>query len=419
MTLNNLVAREGNRPLPVANLSLRAVAQPDGKISVQLPLLVDRAGQRSDLNFAAELAPAGGAMQVEAKLTGEKVELDDALVLLGVFFAPLALGEDAPVEVGPSNIRPDAKPAWALLNGHLTLDVKSLSKGKDWTMTGLTGLVNIEPAQLSLQKLDADFGEKSRLRAKAIVGFTGGARPYELAGDFSLTEFDAGKLFKALDPSRPPTVEGVFSVAGKFTGNGANLPHTLQRTRGQFDLTSRQGIFRGLKRASDKVSATTKAVELGASVLGSLFGKEKVAKAAEKLAGQAYFVDQLATSMGELPYDQFSVRLTRDESLNLLLENVSLVSPDVRLLGHGQVSYIEGKALLEQPLTAELSLSGRGKIEQNLGKIGVLDGTRDELGYAKMKTPVTVGGTLGRPDPSPFFTRLVKSKLTDFLTPES
>ena len=419
VTLNNLVAREGNRPLPVANLSLRAVAQPDGKISVQMPLLVDRAGQRSDLNFAAELAPAGRAMQVEAKLTGEKVELDDALVLLGVFFAPFALGDDAPVEVGPANIRPDAKPAWAQLNGHLTLDVKSLSKGKDWTMTGLTGLVNIEPAQLALQKLDADFGEKSRLRAKAAVGFTGGARPYELGGDFSLTEFDAGKLFKALDPSRPPTVEGVFSVAGKFTGTGATLPHTLQRTRGQFDLTSRQGIFRGLKRASDKVSATTKAVELGASVLGSIFGQEKITKAAEKLAGQAYFVDQLATSMGELPYDQFSVRLTRDESLNLLLENVSLVSPDVRLLGHGQVSYVEGKALLEQPLTAELSLSGRGKIEQNLGKIGVLDGTRDELGYAKMKTPVSVGGTLGRPDPSPFFTRLVKSKLTDFLTPES
>ena len=83
------------------------------------------------------------------------------------------------------------------------------------------------------------------------------------------------------------------------------------------------------------------------------------------------------------------------------------------------MSYVEGKALLEQPLTAELSLSGRGKIEQNLGKIGVLDGMRDELGYAKMKNPVTVGGTLGRPDPSPFFTRLVKSKLTDFLTPES
>jgi hypothetical protein len=123
--------------------------------------------------------------------------------------------------------------------------------------------------------------------------------------------------------------------------------------------------------------------------------------------------------MGELPYDQFNVRLTRDEALNLLLENVSLVSPDVRLLGHGQVSYVEGKALLEQPLTAELNLSARGKIEQNLGKIGELDGTRDDLGYAKMKYPLSIGGTLGRIDPTPFYVRVLKGKLIDFLTPES
>ncbi|MBI3884220.1 MAG: hypothetical protein HY302_00580 [Opitutae bacterium] len=419
VTLNNLVAREGGRPLPVANVSLRAVASPDGKISVQVPLLVDRAGQRSDLNFSAELAPAGAAWLIDAKLAGAKVELDDALAVLGVFFAPPAVGEDAPVEVGPAHLRADSRPALAQFDGRLALDVKSLTKGQDWTMSGLTGLVQLFPRQLKLEKLDADFGGKSRLHAKATVDFSAGATPYQLAGDFSLTEFDAGKLFQALDPGRPPTIEGLFTVAGKFAGTGATLPHTLQRTHGQFDLTSRQGIFRGLKRTTDKVSATTKAVELGASVLGSLFGQEKVTKAAEKLAGQAYFVDQLAASLGELPYDQFSVRLTRDDALTLRLENLSLVSPDLRLTGHGQVSYVAGKPLLDQPLTAELSLSGRGKIEQSLGKIGVLDGTRDDLGYAKTKLPVTIGGTLGRPDPSPFFTRVAKSKLTDFLTPDS
>ncbi len=419
VTLNNLVATEGNHPLPVANLSLRVVAQADGKISVQLPLLVDRAGQRSDLNFSADLEPAGDTLHLDARLAGEQAELEDALVLLGVFLAPFAVGEDAPPALALEDARPDTKPAWALLSGRLILDVKSLSKGKDWTLTGLTGLVNIEPTRLELQNLSADFGAKSRLQAKATVQFSAGARPYQLGGDFSLTEFDAGKLFRAFDPGRPPTVEGLFTVAGRFTGTGANPQQTLQRTRGQFDLASRQGIFRGLKRTTDKISATTKAVELGASVLGSIFGQEKITKAAEKLVGQAYFIDQLATSFGELPYDQFSVRLTRDDALNVLLENLSLVSPEIRLLGHGQVSYVEGKALLEQPLTAEVTLSGRDKIEQHLGKIGVLDGTRDELGYAKMKLPVTLSGTFGRPDPSAFFTRLAKGRLTELLAPDN
>ena len=416
MTLNGLVLRDGNRPLPVANLSLRAVALPDGKITVQMPLLVDRAGQRSDLNFSADLARVGGKFDGEAKLSGERVDLDDAIVLLGVFFAPLAAAEAATAPAAPAGT--DVRPAWAIFNGHLALDVKSLTKGKDWAMTGLTGVVNVEPTQATLQKFEAAFGEKSRLQAKAKLAFAGGPQPYQLTGDFSLTEFDAGKLFKAIEPGRPPTVEGLFTVAGHLNGTGANLAQTVERTHGQFDLTSRQGIFRGLKRSTDKVSVATKAVELGASVLGSLFGQEKVTKAAERIAGQAYFIDQLAASLGELPYDQFSLRLRREESLDVILENVSLVAPDVHLTGHGKVSYTETKPLLEQPLSVELAMGGRGKIEQNLGKIGLLDGTRDDLDYAKMKAPVTVGGTLARPDPGPFFSRLAKSKFSDFLAPD-
>ena len=419
VTLNNLVAREGNRPLPIANLSLRAIAKADGKISVQMPLLVDRVGQRSDLNLSAELEPAGNAMRVAATLTGEKVELDDALGLIAVFFAPLTADRSTPTPSAAAGVPVDLQPAWAMITGTMLLDVKSVTKGKDWSMTALTGRVNIDPAQLKLEKLEASFGEKGRLRAKAALLFNGGARPYQLTGDFALTEFDVGNLFKAFDPGRAATIEGVFAVAGKFQGAGATLPDLGQRTQGKFELTSRQGVFRGLKRAADKVSNTTKAVELGASVLGSLFGQEKIAKAADKLAGQAYFIDQLAASLGELPYDQFSVQLTRDESLNVVLDNVSLISPDIRLLGRGRVTHVEGKPLMDLPLVAELSLSGRGKIEQNLAKIGVLDGTRDELGYAKLKMPVTVGGTLGRPDPSPFFVRLARGKLTDFLAPDS
>ena len=97
----------------------------------------------------------------------------------------------------------------------------------------------------------------------------------------------------------------------------------------------------------------------------------------------------------------------------------SLVAPDIRLLGQGTVTYVAGKPLLEQPLSASLSFAGRGKIEQLLGKLKLLDGARDELDYAKTQAPVTLGGSLARPDPSAFFARLATSRLTDFLTPEN
>jgi len=129
-------------------------------------------------------------------------------------------------------------------------------------------------------------------------------------------------------------------------------------------------------------------------------------------------VDQLAQSLGELNYDQLNVRLVRAESLNLTLEDFSLLSPDIRLLGKGTVSFVTNKPLLEQPLSVSLTLAGRGKLEQLLGKLRLTDGSRDELGYARTTQPVTLGGTLARPDPTAYFTRLASAKLGDLLAPE-
>jgi hypothetical protein len=282
-------------------------------------------------------------------------------------------------------------------------------------MTGLTGTVAIEPVRLALQKLEASFSETSRLAAKLEMRFTGGPMPYRLTGDYSLNDFDVGRLFKALEPGKPATVDGLFTVAGKLSGNGETPARALDRVQGDLQLTSRQGIFRGLQRTSNKLSMTSKAVELGASVLGSIFGSEKATKTAEKVAGQAYFVDQLAQGLGEIHYDLLSVHLSRDELLNMNLQDVSLVSPEIRLVGRGDVTYVAGKSLLDQPLNATLNFSARGKIEQLLDKLSALDGTKDELGYVRAKAPVVLEGTLARPDPTAFFTKLGTSKLSEFL----
>ena len=166
------------------------------------------------------------------------------------------------------------------------------------------------------------------------------------------------------------------------------------------------------ERTTNKVSMATKAVDL----VGSLFGSSRVV---EKVAGSAYVIDQLAQALGEFNYDQLSVRLTRDESLNVALEDISLVSPEIRLVGKGTVTFVADKPLLEQPLKASLSLAARGKVEEHLGKLRALNGARDELDYAKAKEAVTFGGTLLRPDPTAWFTRLATSKLAELLNPDN
>lgn len=418
LTLNGLVLAEGNRSLPVANLGFRGRVQDNGAATIQVPLLLDNAGQRSDLNFALELTPLGRGYSVDGRLTGQQVELEDLMGVLAVFSAAAApdTGE-TPVATGL--VTPHTVAAWSRFSGQLALDVKTVTRGQEWAMTGLTGTVAIEPSLVTLQKLEAAFSETSRLVAKTELRFTGGPQPYRLNGEYTLNEFDAGRFFRAFESTKSPTVEGLFNITGRFAGNGETPQRAIDRVQGEFQLTSRQGVFRGLQRATGKLSMTSKAVELGASVLGSLLGSDKAVRTAEKVAGQAYFVDQLAQSLGEFNYDLLSVKLTRDELLNMNLEDISLVSPEIRLNGRGSVSHVFGQSLLEQPLSASLSISSRGKIEQLLGKLRLLDTTKDELGYSRSKETITIGGTLAKPDASAFFTKMATSRIADFLDMEN
>lgn len=419
-TLNNLVLREGNQPLPVANLNFRAARTPDKRLTFEAPILLDRLGQRSDLTIAADAVRRADGFLFDAKIAGEHLELADALALLGLAGAPVqAAGGNGGAKAAPANgaaarsAEPDARPFWTGLRGELALDVKSITRGKDWAMTGLSGFVVVDPQRIAVQQLQGIVNDQSRLGARVDLRFNGGAAPYRLGGNFSLTDFDAGAFIKAFEPDKAPTLEGVVTVAGGFTGDGATLEHVIDRTRGQFQLTSRQGVFRGLKRTTEKVSVATKAVDAVAA-LGSLFGGDKVKGVAEKVAPQAYQVDQVAQALGEIPFDQLVVRAVRDDELNLRVEEFTLLAPEIRLIGRGSVAHVAGKRLLDSPLTLEYQLSARGKTEQALGKLKALDGTKDDLGYSKMKNPGTITGTLGRPEPGDLYAKLA-SKLLDFL----
>ncbi len=419
LTSNGLVAATGSDALPVANLSFRMIVQPSGQISVQAPLLLDRAGRRSDLNFNLELQPRLGGYTVAGRVNGAQLDYADARAVWAiarVATAPL-LATGAPAVAVEPNLA-DIMPAWARYDGRVILDVKAVTGGADWAMTGLTGEVSLEPARLVLRKLSATMGEKSNFAAQGEIKFIGGPKPYALQANFSLSAFDAGKFFQALTPAKAPMVEGLFTVQGHFFGDGLTMPELMARTRGTFELSSPRGVFRGLQRASNKLSLSSKAVELGSSVFGSIFGSQKITQAAEKVVGTAYFIDQLAQSLSELNFEQLQVQLVRAENLNLELKNFTLRTPDFHFSGQGTVSYKDGQSWLEQPLSLTLTMAGRGKIEQALGKLKLLDGRRDELDYATLRDPLTITGSLAKPDSAAFFTRLAASKFTDLFTPD-
>jgi hypothetical protein len=83
------------------------------------------------------------------------------------------------------------------------------------------------------------------------------------------------------------------------------------------------------------------------------------------------------------------------------------------------VTHVEGRPLLDQPLSVEMNLFARGKVESLLNRARLVEGPRDDLGFVRAKYPVVVAGTMAKPDALSFYTRLATARLVDSLAPEN
>ncbi|HVU18672.1 MAG TPA: hypothetical protein VHD32_17340 [Candidatus Didemnitutus sp.] len=405
-TVNGLVHRDGAKVLPVANLSLRTLTRLDGTFSIEAPILIDSAGIRSDLKLAGEGSLRPGGSNLEAHLTGDHVDLGDLMLLLG---AGGGASEAATADHGLSPPAADPAPFWAGWEGNLDVNVKEVARGREWSATNVSGRATATRDALNLEKLTADLGGTGKFSAVGDLVFGSGPDPYEGHARVVLADFDSGKFFRGLDPDAPPPFEGTGTLRAKWESTGLTWADTWSRARAEIDYTSNGGIFRGLKRASDKVSMASKAVEWSAA-LGSLLKTGKVKEAAEKVAGSGYYIDQLALALGEFNYDQFSFHLVRQETGDLQLASLALVSPEIELQGTGAITTEEAKRWSERPLRVSLTLGARGRVEQMLGRLKLLEGTRDAQDYAKAKDPIVVSGTVAHPDALSYYLGLLSAK---------
>ena len=422
LTLNGLVSPATHEPLPVANLSFRAGISEKGDVAVQVPLLIDRSGERSDLTLAASLHPAAQGRTLDAKITSLHFVIDDVLTLVRAFAAPVvAIGEDKPA--GPLVRGPDdslqAEPpphsadvsapveteaAWAGLTGQVAIDLRSLVYGRNAEVTGLTGRMTIDPQRLAVEKLTGKLDADGQLSLNAEARFAAGVpQPYTSKVDLNIKDLEVGPLFKVAAPDKPPTVEGRFTMHSQAEGAGRTLAELAGQTRGDFVLQSRKGVFRGLQRAAS-VSRTANIVSGAARLLGL----------EEKMGGLVSSIDltaELAGMLADLPFDQLNVRLSRDASLNVKLSDFTLVSPTIRLQGDGQITHDPARSLFDQPLQVRVNMGVMGAVETKVSraKLPVLSGDRDELGYMKLREPFVIGGTLAKPDANQLYLMLGRS----------
>lgn len=390
--------------LPALTAELRVDLEKDGQITFNAPLVFELAGHKSDLTFAGALTTGPGGLGLNARLTGDLLVVDD----VKAFALPLFAALDAPVPPGQgmgreASARPPA-PFWSGVNGQCAVALKQVLGAEQLQVSSVSGMLRLDPASFQLADGRAVFGPDSAVRLSGGLTFSpAGPTPYGFAADVALSNFDLGAVFRALDPTRPPTVEGRVDLVSHLTGTGATLEELASLTRGDLRLTGKSGIFRALSAdLSDRIQRTQSRVEAIGNLLGVL---------TDDYVNKSKILTDIAKSLSEIPYDQLSLTATRDDSLNLQLRNFSLISPEVRLGGQGLIRHAPGVPVVSQALDLQLNLGARGRLGDLMKRAGLLEATSDSLGYAAFTVPLRVGGTLARPDTSAIRDALLNSAL--------
>jgi hypothetical protein len=383
---------------------IRVDVAADGKSTLVAPLTFTGAERKSDLTLAGTLVPAGAGWVIDGRLTSNLIFAEDLELVAGAF-ALAGDGVPAPAAGGA--------PFWAGLDGRVILGLKRLQLAQ--TAWGdVQGNMRLAPTALELENLQAALATGGNATLAGTLFFAAGPSPYTFKAGLTVTDFDYGAFARALQPGHLPAVEGKFKIAGQISGGGRSLARLADGVQGDFQLSSKGGLFRALQAdVADSLKQSPALISQAIDSVGSFFGvkADKTDEAKRILDKQGKLVVALAERLREVPYDQINVVAHRGADLDIRCTEFALIAPELRVSGAGRIAYLPNLRIADQPLTFAGELGARGKLAEALNSVGLLGEQKDDLGYTKMTEPFNLGGTLNALDETQWEETLVKSAL--------
>jgi hypothetical protein len=380
---------EHGEALPSASADVRFDWQA-GRLEADVPLELAVSDRRSDVRWTGSLTRAvEGGWRVEGQLTGARLEVAScqALAPLG----RLAAGVLFPGSGGAP---------WSGVTGELAFRLGEVRMPDGFTLADLRGRARVEPAALRGEGVEMGWGGEGKAAGSVEVLFRPGeARPWEVAVSGTVREIELGTWLRRPGGPAEPTLEGRGDVTGRITARARTWEELATEARAEFELTSKGGVFRGLRTAIATPADPGRGLaglfaSAGSMLAGGLGGR----KPPTDIAGRAEAVAELARGLGEIAYDQLSVRVSHDAAFNTVLRDFNLIAPQLRVSGYGTALHKPGRTVWEDALAMKFALRARGRLAELLQYLGVLDAQADALGYKFCMFPAPLGGSLVQPD---------------------
>ncbi|MBP7142562.1 MAG: hypothetical protein KBA71_11690, partial [Opitutaceae bacterium] len=427
VVISDLASPAVKTGLPGISVDLRASLDPAGAFVAHVPMLVELQGRKSDLQLEARGGTGKAGLEVDARVNSTEINVEDLKFLLAPFATEESAGSPAPASA------PGEAPPWSGVTGSLSFALKRVIYSPELTVSDINGTLSIADTAVTLKELKALLGPGGQVSASGGVTFVpSAAAPYQLKADLAVTDLDSGATLKALNagPSLP-LVEGKFDVASDVTASGKNLAALMDHAAGDLRISSKGGLFRpvpshyveAISSARSKLLTRTEEVGAIASLAGALGARlpgnlgrttSKVHAVAERL-GQ---LEAIVKLMSEVKFDQLTLDAGGSTTLDTILRDFTITSPELRFVGSGGLKYQPDVPLWKQALKLKLNAAARGKAAEIMKKGNLLGDAKDGLGYVPLSFAVNIDGTAEKPDISQLVAVLFEKVLAMKLTPE-
>ncbi len=396
-TLDAKLAASGRDPARAVAASLHVDLGADGSAAFHAPIKLTRGASVTELAADGTWTPGEGLGRTEVALTGGTVALGD----LGLLAAPLAAaGGGAAAAAGP-----DRAPFWGAWTGQVTIGFDHL-RALGHSFDDVGGTLTIDRGAIRLKGARAGLPLKTLADGEGSITFDPAAAiPYRLAATATADKIDSARVLGAAAAGPDAAIEGRFAVVGRLDGEGANLADLARRTRAQLRITSASGIIRFLKtNVADAIPQVDSPVAdtLGAvgTVFGAVLGRptHTAAEGKNPVSKNAEAVLDFTNQVAEIGCDQIAFTAVRGPGPAVRLEDISILAPDERLTGSGELGALPGRSLAAQPLRLELRLAARGRVADLLAAAGLLAPGKDEQGFRLLAQSIRLGGTLAQID---------------------
>jgi hypothetical protein len=386
--------------LPAVASDIRADFDADGRTTFGIPVHLDFGARVADFVLSGTLAEDTKGPFVDAQLSGTRFLADDLAaiaVLSGGVSIPRADAQGGPA-AGP------AAPFWPRVRARLAVKFEDIAFPRV-ELRDVRAILHVEADALTMEAGTATIGDASSSKIEGQLAFSPEAQlPYSVKANVTLGNVDSAPLFRAINPGRAPDIDGRFDVTSHFSGSGLGAADLLERAQGDIRLSSHDGRFRALRTdIVDSIKQAPSKLVDALDTVSALFGKKS-----ENL-GTALL--DSAKELSDIHYDQMSIDAERGADMNIHLKEITLIAPEERLTGSGDISYVEGVPIRDQPLSIDLDMGVRGQLGRFLDVVGMLRDGQDALGYFPLYQAIHLGGTLRNVDQSQWREMLVQAPL--------